>query len=188
MDQDLYNTYCRKMYNGLCYKENDPNVVHFYFENPGFPSGSFFQMINQFANALLNTKGGILVFGVDPKTLRIKGFTMSREQEDNYKLKLDEAIRNMCPTVSPSLCRLEKTTLKECKKATCIMTIKIAPAPIGEMFMNIDEEVFVIRQRKLFGPLIPQEIKDLVIAKYREEVSFSTGLLSPVRTKETPSL
>ena len=37
--------------------------------------------------------------------------------------------------------RLEKTTLKECKKATCIMTIKIAPAPIGEMFMNIDEEV-----------------------------------------------
>ena len=29
-------------------------------------------------------------------------------------------------------------------------------------------QVYVVRKRKLFGPLIPQEIKDLVIAKYRE--------------------
>lgn len=29
-------------------------------------------------------------------------------------------------------------------------------------------QVYVVRKRQLFGPLIPQEIKDLVIAKYRE--------------------
>ena len=28
--------------------------------------------------------------------------------------------------------------------------------------------MFVVRKRELFGPLIPQEIKELVIAKYRE--------------------
>ena len=28
--------------------------------------------------------------------------------------------------------------------------------------------MFVVRKRELFGPLIPQEIKELVIAKYRK--------------------
>ena len=28
--------------------------------------------------------------------------------------------------------------------------------------------MFVVRKRELFGPLIPQEIRELVIAKYRE--------------------
>ena len=28
--------------------------------------------------------------------------------------------------------------------------------------------MYVVRKRELFGPLIPQEIKELVIAKYRE--------------------
>ena len=36
-------------------------------------------------------------------------------------------------------------------------------APIGEMYMNSREEVFVVRRREFFGPLIPQEIKELVI-------------------------
>ena len=43
-------------------------------------------------------------------------------------------------------------------------------APIGEMYMNGSEKVYVVRQRDFFGPLIPQEIKELVLAKYREDL------------------
>lgn len=41
----------------------------------------------------------------------------------------------------------------------------------GEIFMNSSEQVYVARKRKLFGPLIPQEIKDLAIAKYNNNVN-----------------
>ena len=67
------------------------------------------------------------------------------------------------------------------------MEIKIGAGPIGEMYMNYSEEVYVIRKRKLFGPLIPQEIKDLVIAKYREEVASSASLLSPAVSRTSAS-
>lgn len=63
----------------------------------------------------------------------------------------------------------------------CVLEVKISAAPIGEMYMNSSEQVYVIRQRKLFGPLRPQEIKDLVIAKYREEISSTVNLLSPAK-------
>ena len=47
---------------------------------------------------------------------------------------------------------------------------KMGAAPIGEMYMNGSEKVYVVRQRDFFGPLIPQEIKELVLAKYREDL------------------
>lgn len=52
-----------------------------------------------------------------------------------------------------------------------IIQKKIGAGPIGEMYMNATEQVYVVRQRDFFGPLIPQEIKELVIAKYRKEIS-----------------
>ena len=42
--------------------------------------------------------------------------------------------------------------------------------PIGEIYMNSMEQVYVVRQRDFFGPLIPQEIKELVITKYRKDM------------------
>ena len=42
---------------------------------------------------------------------------------------------------------------------------------LGEMYMNSMEQVYLVRQRDFFGPFIPQEIKELVIAKYRKEIS-----------------
>ena len=42
---------------------------------------------------------------------------------------------------------------------------------LGEIYMNSMEQVYLVRQRDFFGPLIPQEIKELVIAKYRKEIS-----------------
>ena len=45
-------------------------------------------MINQFANALLNTKGGILVFGVDPKTCKYHGIVNIMLSQLSLLLKL----------------------------------------------------------------------------------------------------
>lgn len=42
---------------------------------------------------------------------------------------------------------------------------------LGEIYMNSMEQVYLVRQTDFFGPLIPQEIKELVIAKYRKEIS-----------------
>ena len=177
---------CRVMYKGMTYKVNDENVVHFYFEKPGLPSGIFRQIITKHVNGLLNTKGGVLVFGVVPNTGKIVGCNIiSREQEDLYKLELDQEVRTTRPTVSPSLCRFVITRLEDAP--LCVMEIKIGAGPIGEMYMNYSEEVYVIRKRKLFGPLIPQEIKDLVIAKYREEVASSASLLSPAVSRTSAS-
>ena len=41
---------------------------------------------------------------------------------------------------------------------------------LGEIYMNSMEQVYVVRQRDFFGPLIPQEIKELVITKYRKDM------------------
>ncbi|CAH3193982.1 unnamed protein product [Porites evermanni] len=110
----------------------------------------------------------------------IIGCRLSREEEDHLKLEVDREIRAMRPTVSPNLCRYFMTHLENAP-LLCIIELKIGAAPIGETYMNGSEEVFVVRRRELFGPLIPQEIKELVLAKYREEISSSAGLLSPAK-------
>ncbi|CAH3156906.1 unnamed protein product [Porites lobata] len=168
------------MFKGGIFKPNDENVVHFYFEKPGFPSGPFKKVVSKYMNGLLNTKGGVLVFGVRPRTGEIIGCRLSREEEDHLKLEVDQEIRAMRPTVSPNLCRFTVIPLMK-ESSAFIITIKIGAAPIGETYMNSLEQMFVVRKRELFGPLIPQEIKELVIAKYREEISSSAGLLSPAK-------
>lgn len=121
----------------------------------------------------------VLVFGVEPKNAKILGLQVLREGEDLIKRDLDGTLSSMCPTVSPNLCRVEVSQLQDAPRI--VVVIKISPGPIGDIFMNQWEQVFVIRRRELFGPLFPQEIKELVIAKYREEISSSASLLSPVR-------
>ena len=51
-----------------------------------------------------------------------------------------------------------------------IIQKKIGAGPIREMHMNSTEQVYVVRQRDFFGPLIPQEIEELVMAKYRKDM------------------
>ncbi|XP_044170182.1 uncharacterized protein LOC114967744 [Acropora millepora] len=166
------------MLKGERYEIKDPNVVHFFFREIGSPS-NFRKIINQHINGLLNTNGGVLVFGVEPKNARILGLQVSREGEDLLKRDLDSTLSSMCPTVSPNLCRVEVSQLQDAPRI--VVVIKISPGPIGDLFINACQQVFIIRRRELFGPLFPQEIKELVIAKYREEISSSASLLSPVR-------
>ncbi|XP_058955749.2 schlafen-like protein 1 isoform X1 [Pocillopora verrucosa] len=168
-----------KMQAGGKYPSNEDGRVYFFFPKMGYPSGNFHEIITKYVNALLNTKGGVLVFGVDPVSCKILGCHVNRAQEDLFRLEFDKEVRNMRPTVSPSLCRFILTKLEN--SPLCVLEVKISAAPIGEMYMNSSEQVYVIRQRKLFGPLRPQEIKDLVIAKYREEISSTVNLLSPAK-------
>ena len=51
-----------------------------------------------------------------------------------------------------------------------IIQKKIGAGPIGEIYINSTEQVYVVRQRDFFGPLIPQEIEELVMAKYRKDM------------------
>ncbi|KAJ7352827.1 ATP binding [Desmophyllum pertusum] len=168
------------MRKGQKYMAQEDGRVYFYFEKLGFPSGTFRQVLSKYVNGLLNTKGGMLVFGVEPRSRKIIGCDIkTRLHEDLFRLEFDNEVRTTRPTVSPSLCRFVVTRLEDFPGLS-ILEIKIGAGPIGEMFMNHAEQVFVVRRRQLFGPLIPQEIKDLVIAKYREEITSTCNLLSPV--------
>ncbi|XP_078355434.1 schlafen-like protein 1 [Oculina patagonica] len=172
------------MRKGDHYNRKDDGRVYFYFPKLGYPSGNFKQVLCKYVNALLNTKGGMLVFGVEQNG-RITGCNIvSRAQEDLFKLEMDNEVRAIRPTVSPSLCRFVFTRL-DGSDNLFLLEIKISAGPIGEIFMNSSEQVYVIRKRQLFGPLIPQEIKDLVIAKYREEITSTCNFLSPKSTNHT---
>ena len=63
---------------------------------------------------------------------------------------------------------IEMTRLQDSK--AIFFPKKMGAVPIGEIFMNRMEQMFVVRKREFFGPLIPQEIKELVIAKYRKDM------------------
>ena len=60
------------------------------------------------------------------------------------------------------------TPLKE--SSAVIIQIKIGAAPIGEIYINSTKEMLttVMIKRTFFGPLVLQEIKELVIAKYQK--------------------
>ena len=89
------------------------------------------------------------MFGVGPNTGKIVGCNIiSREQEDLYKLELDQEVRTTRPTVSPSLCRFVITRLEDAP--LCVMEIKIGAGPIGEIYMNYSEEVKVNNKLPMF--------------------------------------
>lgn len=60
------------------------------------------------------------------------------------------------------------TPLKE--SSASIIEIKIGAAPIGEIYIDGTKEMLttVMIKRTFFGPLVLQEIKELVIAKYQK--------------------
>jgi predicted HTH transcriptional regulator len=94
------------------------------------------QAIETYCNALINTNGGMLVFGIEKgDTLsidhsthfvviigignkdipiypflaeRVVGFELSRSEEDLFKLSFDGAIKNMRPTIHPHQYRYRK--------------------------------------------------------------------------------
>ena len=60
------------------------------------------------------------------------------------------------------------TPLKE--SSASVIEIKIGAAPIGEIYIDDTKEMLttVMIKRTFFGPLVLQEIKELVIAKYQK--------------------
>ncbi|XP_031562402.1 schlafen-like protein 1 [Actinia tenebrosa] len=156
------------------YKERI-GVMYFFFKNIGYPSGEFANTIREYGNALLNTKGGFLVFGVQENG-RINGLNISRQNEDLYRLSLDRELRNFTPAVSPNLYRLSVVKVGYMSN---IMEVRISAGPIGEMYQNQYEQVYIVKNRKLVGPLWPQELKALIIQKYKEELQATKGILSP---------
>ncbi|XP_032226242.1 uncharacterized protein LOC116609559 [Nematostella vectensis] len=153
------------------------NINYFFFSYPGFPSGAFAETVRKHANALINTNGGILVFGVNPNSEFISGIKrITRAEEDLYRLSLDREIRNFKPSVSPSLYRF---SIRFLSNSLCLLEIRISAGPVGEMYMTGDEKVYIVKHHHLHGPLYPFEIKELVLAKYKAEIKHSQGVITP---------
>ena len=57
--------YICRMFKGGIFKPNDENVVHFYFEKPGFPSGLFKKVGMSADGAGLNANCGLRFLGLE---------------------------------------------------------------------------------------------------------------------------
>ena len=65
------------------------------------------------------------------------------------------------------------TPLKE--SSACIIEIQLGAAPIREIYIDGTKEMLttVMIKRAFFGPLVLQEIKELVIAQYQKTLSWN---------------
>lgn len=145
-----------------------PGRTYFFICQPGFPDGNFRKAIETYCNALINSNGGILVFGVDPSE-RVVGFELSRSQEDLYKLNFDGAIKLMRPMIHPHQYRLDVMYLSHGPFA--LFEIRMSAGEPEEIYENSKQEMFIVKEKQLYGPLFPCEITQIVLAKYKEELS-----------------
>ena len=152
----------------------------------GYCSGSFSQTVRKACNALINTAGGIIVFGVEKETGIIKGVSeeLNREQQDLYRLAVDRELRNFTPSVQPDSYRINIVGIDELGEKTSrarhVLEIKVS---VGrDMFEDSRQEVYVVKHNKVHGPLFPQELKDLVLIKYKEEIILRATALNKDET------
>ena len=145
-----------------------PGRTYFFIAHPGNPEGSkFLQAIETYCNALINTNGGMLVFGVDKE--RVVGFELSRSEEDLFKLSFDGAIKSMRPTIHPHQYRLDVIYLDNFRRA--LFEIRIAAGELEEIYENAMRKMFIVKEKQLYGPLVPCEITQVVLAKYKAELA-----------------
>ncbi|XP_028405955.1 uncharacterized protein LOC114528500 [Dendronephthya gigantea] len=145
-----------------------PGRTYFFVHNPGLADGKFTKAVEEYCNALINTNGGILVFGVDHSE-RVVGFDLPRSYEDSYKLYFDAAIRQMRPTIHPHQYRLDVIYISYSSQA--IFEIRMSAGEHEEIYENSKREMFIVKEKKLCGPLFPCEITQIVLAKYKEELA-----------------
>ncbi|XP_046858415.1 schlafen-like protein 1 [Xenia sp. Carnegie-2017] len=145
-----------------------PGRTYFFINQPGFPEKKFTEAINTYCNALINSDGGIIVFGVDDSGY-VNGFELSRKYEDMYKLRFDAAIRQMRPTIHPHQYRLNVMYIEKQRRA--IFEIRMSAGELEHIYENSKQEMYIVKDKKLYGPLHPCEIHQIVLAKFKEEIS-----------------
>ncbi|CAH1247358.1 SLFNL1 [Branchiostoma lanceolatum] len=147
----------------------------------------FSDQVGKYMGALLNSYGGIVRWGVTRTGLakvKVIGTHCDRKMEDEFKVAVDCVAKGFSPRIDPSLYRLDfveilrKTTNKPFRE---IRVIELRVQAGQELlYMDQEQRVRVVNGSTVYGPLIPQEIKRLVLKKYRKELLDSQSLLDVI--------
>ena len=131
----------------------------------------FKDSVRKYANGLLNSHGGIIYFGIDPNATII-GMKISRKEEDDFRLSIDHTIGSFQPFISGNLYRLTFIPLQVQNQVSDykVIELKVSVGEIGEIYEDGLSKVYIIDATSLIGPLFPQELKELIILKYKESI------------------
>ena len=136
-----------------------------------------------YANGLLNSQIDVIYFGVT-KTGIAGGIVISHKQEDEYRLACDRVISNFEPFVSANHYRLTFLSIENNRGQSRLMIIelKVSVGDLGEIYEDGHQKVYLVDETIKIGPLDPQEIKELVLLKYKESIEGAeeaNNLLTP---------
>ncbi|XP_065677769.1 uncharacterized protein LOC100215136 isoform X3 [Hydra vulgaris] len=154
-----------KRYSNIKVKEGREVV---FLESIGYPGGSFKDKVRSYCNAFLNSHGGILYFGCGSDGC-IYGGNITRKMEDDYRLAFDSVVRNFVPFVPVDKYRLSFLFIDN-EKDLAIIEIKVSIGDVGEIYEDGLCNVYIIDCGSLVGPLYPQELRELILLKYKESV------------------
>jgi len=138
-----------------------------------FPTltSNYQQQIRMYANGLLNSHGGVIYIGVGTQGL-VTGLSISRKDEDRYRLAIDRVFSCFQPFVSSQHYRLNflEVTDSSSKSNFVVIEIKVSVGDIGEIYEDGQQSVYLVDEKVLIGPLFPQELKELILLKYKEVI------------------
>lgn len=160
---------------------------------PGMAKGEFKVHVRKLVNGLLNSHGGVIYFGVDNTSI-MTGIRINRKEEDDFRLAVDHTIGAFMPLVPNDLYRLTFLPLKEKNRVhdesnLKLIELKVSVGKMGEIYDDGTHSVYIIDTSIVIGPLHPQELRELILLKYKEcmegaeEVKkFATPNLAVART------
>lgn len=173
-------------FNVLKVKEGRETV---FIKEIGYPKGQFKEDVRRYANGLLNSHGGVIYFGVN-SCGQVLGSRISRKDEDDYRLAVDHAFGSFQPFVTASHYRLSFLEVKDGSRTNTIIELKVSVGEIGEIYEDGCLKVYLVDAGSLIGPLYPQELKELILLKYKESLEgaeqaarFATPNLAVAREK-----
>ena len=127
--------------------------------------------VRNLVNGLLNSHGGVVYFGVTNEGI-MTGLRISRKEEDDFRLAVDHTIGRFLPLVSADLYRLTFITLRgrghHDDVSHKIIELKVSVGKVGEIYEDGEGKVVIIDKGLVIGPLHPQELRELVLLKYKE--------------------
>ncbi|KAI8497607.1 ATP binding [Branchiostoma belcheri] len=147
----------------------------------------FCEQVGMYMGAMLNSYGGIVRWGVSRTGLakvKVIGTHCDRKLEDEYKVALDCVAKGFSPRIDPSLYRLDFVEILRKSTNQPFREIRVIELRVqaGQelLYMDQEQKVRVVNGSQVYGPLIPQEIKRLVLKKYRKELLDSQSLLEVI--------
>jgi len=101
----------------------------------------------------------------------VYGVSMNRKDEDEYRLMCDRTIGSFMPLVGMGNYSLKFwPVLKKGSSDYKVVELKVSVGQKGEIYEDGLMKVYLVDTGLLIGPLHPQEIKELVLLKHKENI------------------